>query len=147
MKFVIANDHGGIDLVDPVTSKLKDLGHDIKHVGSFDKKSCDYSDYAQKACDMIKSGQADLGVLICGTGLGMSMSANKIKSIRAACVSEPFSARMARAHNNANVLCIGSRVIGSELCKMIVEEFAKTKFEGGRHQRRIDKISKIEEDN
>lgn len=147
MKFVLANDHGGIDLEPVVKEKLEELGHEVIHVGTFDKNSCDYSDFAVKACEKIKAGEADFGVLICGTGLGMSISANKIKGIRAACVSEPFSARMSRAHNNANVLCLGARVIGSELCKMIVEEFATTDFEGDRHQRRIDKISKIEENN
>ena len=92
-------------------------------------------------------GRADFAILICGTGLGMSISANKIQGIRAACVSEPYSARMSRAHNNANTLCMGARVIGSETCRMIVDEFVNTKFEGGRHQRRVDKIMDIEKSN
>ena len=147
MKFVVANDHGGIDLQPAVCEKLEQLGHEVVHLGTYDTNSCDYSDYVVDACEKIIKNEADLAILICGTGLGMSMSANKVKGIRAACVSEPFSAKMSRAHNNANVLCLGARVIGTELCKMIVEEFASTEFEGGRHQRRVDKIKKIEENN
>lgn len=144
MRYVIGNDHGGLDLVAVVKDELEKLGHEVDHIGAFDNKSVDYSDFAKKACDKIIEGTADFAVLICGTGLGMSLSANKIKGIRAACVSESYSARMSRAHNDANVLCIGARVIGSETCRMIVDEFVKTKFEGGRHQRRVDKIMELE---
>ncbi len=144
MIYAIGNDHGGIDLYDSVKEKLEDLGHEVIHVGTNSKDSVDYSDFAQKACQKVLDGQADFAILICGTGLGMSISANKIDGIRAACVSEAFSARMSRAHNNANCLCIGARVIGSETAKMIVEEFVKTEFEGGRHQRRVNKITEIE---
>ena len=144
MKFVIGNDHGGIDLLEPVREKLIDLGHEVIHVGTDGKESVDYPDFAKLACQKVLDGQADLAILICGTGLGMSMAANKIDGIRAAAVSETFSAKMARAHNNANCLCIGARVIGSEVAKMIVEEFATTDFEGNRHQKRIDKIMRLE---
>lgn len=144
MKYVIGNDHAGIDLYTPIKEKLEELGHEVNHVGTDGKDSVDYSDFAQKACDKVLEGEADFAILVCGTGLGMSISANKIDGIRAACVSEAFSARMSRAHNNANCLCLGARVIGSETAKMIVEEFAKTDFEGGRHQRRVDKITEIE---
>ena len=144
MKYVIGNDHGGIDLYTPIKEKLEELGHEVTHVGTDEKDSVDYSDFAQKACDKVLEGEADFAILVCGTGLGMSITANKIDGIRAACVSEAFSARMSRAHNNANCLCLGARVIGSETAKMIVEEFAKTDFEGGRHQRRVDKITDIE---
>lgn len=144
MIYAIGNDHGGIDLYDSVKETLEDLGHEVIHVGTNSKDSVDYSDFAQKACQKVLDGQADFAILICGTGLGMSISANKIDGIRAACVSEAFSARMSRAHNNANCLCIGARVIGNETAKMIVEEFVKTEFEGGRHQRRVDKITEIE---
>jgi ribose 5-phosphate isomerase B len=146
MRFVIGNDHGGIDLVDSVEEKLIELGHEVEKVGSFSKESCDYADFAQVACDKVVNKEADFAILICGTGVGMSMAANKIKGIRAACVSEGYSARLSRAHNNANCLCIGARVIGSEVCKYIVEEFATTEFQGGRHERRVSKIMKIEED-
>lgn len=145
MNYVIGNDHGGIDLVEVVEEKLKDLGHKVEKVGSFDKESVDYPDYAKKACQKVVDGEADFAILICGTGIGMSLSANKIKGIRAACVSETYSAKMSRAHNNANCLCIGARVIGTEVCKEIIEAFATTDFEGGRHENRVNKIMEIEE--
>lgn len=144
MIYAIGNDHGGIDLYEPIKEKLEELGHEVIHVGTDGKDSVDYSDFAQKACQKVLDNEADFAILVCGTGLGMSISANKIDGIRAACVSEAFSARMSRAHNNANCLCLGARVIGSETAKMIVEEFVITDFEGGRHQRRIDKITEIE---
>ena len=144
MIYAIGNDHGGIDLYEPIKEKLEELGHEVIHVGTDGKDSVDYSDFAQKACQKVLDTEADFAILVCGTGLGMSISANKIDGIRAACVSEAFSARMSRAHNNANCLCLGARVIGSETAKMIVEEFVITDFEGGRHQRRIDKITEIE---
>ncbi|MDD7306297.1 MAG: ribose 5-phosphate isomerase B [Peptoniphilaceae bacterium] len=145
MKYVIGNDHGGIDLVDAVEEKLKELGHQVEKVGTFSKESVDYPDFAKKACQKVIDKEADFAILLCGTGVGMSLSANKIKGIRAACVSETYSAKMSRAHNNANCLCMGARVIGSEVCKDIVEVFASTKFEGGRHEKRVNKIMDIEE--
>ncbi|BFL72417.1 MULTISPECIES: ribose 5-phosphate isomerase B [Anaerococcus] len=144
MKYVIGNDHGGIDLYQPVKEVLENLGHEVIHVGTDSRESVDYSDYASLACEKVLNGKADFAILICGTGLGMSMSANKIDGIRAAAVSECYSAKMSRAHNNANCLCIGARVIGNETAKMIVSEFASTEFEAGRHQRRIDKITELE---
>ena len=144
MIYAIGNDHGGIALYEPIKEKLEQLGHEVIHVGTDGKDSVDYSDFAQKACQKVLDKEADFAILICGTGLGMSISANKIDGIRAASVSESFSARMSRAHNDANCLCLGARVIGSETAKMIVEEFATTDFEGGRHQRRVDKITEIE---
>ena len=140
MIYAIGNDHGGIDLYEPIKEKLEELGHEVIHVGTDGKDSVDYSDFAQKACQKVLDNEADFAILVCGTGLGMSISANKIDGIRAACVSEAFSARMSRAHNNANCLCLGARVIGSETAKMIVEEFVATDFEGGRHQGRLDKL-------
>lgn len=147
MKYVIGNDHGGLELEEVVKDELEKLGHEVYHVGAYDSESVDYSDYAKNACTEVIEGRADFAILICGTGLGMSISANKIQGIRAACVSEAYSARMSRAHNNANTLCIGARVIGSETCRMIVDEFVNTEFEGGRHQRRVDKIMDIENSN
>ena len=147
MKYIIGNDHGGIDLVDSVEEKLLELGHEVEKVGTFTKQSCDYSDFAKKKKKKVLNKEADFAVLICGTGIGMSLAANKFKGIRAACVSETYSAKMSRAHNNSNVLCIGSRVIGSEVAKMIVEIFATTEFEGGRHLKRVNKIKEIEENN
>lgn len=147
MKYIIGNDHGGIDLVDSVEEKLLELGHEVEKVGTYTKDSCDYPDFAKKACEKVLSNEADFAILICGTGLGMSLAANKFKGIRAACVSDVYSAKMSRAHNNCNVLCFGSRVIGSEVAKMIVEVFVNTKFEGGRHSNRVEKITEIEEKN
>lgn len=147
MKYVIGNDHGGLDLVDNVEEKLLELGHDVEKVGTYTRNSCDYSDFAKKACEKVLNKDADYAILICGTGLGMSLTANKFKGIRAACVSDVYSAKMSRAHNNCNVLCFGARVIGQDLAKMIIEVFANTEFEGGRHLNRINKIKEIEESN
>ena len=145
MKFVIGNDHGGIDLVDSIKEALDELGHEYEWVGTFDKSSCDYPDIAKKACQKVLDNEADFAILICGTGIGMSISANKINSIRACVVTDTYSAKMAREHNNSNSLCLGARVLGTELAKMIVKEFANAEFQGDRHQRRIDKISKLDE--
>lgn len=147
MKYVIGNDHGGLDLVEIVKETLESLGHEVIHVGTTGKESVDYPDFANLACQKVLDNEADFAILICGTGIGMSISANKISGIRAAAVSETYSARMSRAHNNANCLCIGARVIGSETAKMIMEEFANTDFEGGRHQKRVDKITNLESNN
>ena len=144
MKYVIGNDHGGIDLYEPVKEKLEEMGHDVIHVGTDGKDSVDYPDFAKLACDKVLNNEADYAILICGTGLGMNISANKIDGIRAVAVSDAFSARMSRAHNNANCLCLGARVIGNETAKLLVEEFVKTPFEGGRHQNRLDKVSGLE---
>lgn len=146
MKYVIGNDHGGLALAEVVKEKVEALGHEAVRIGTFTEDSCDYPDIAEKACKEVLEKRADFAILICGTGIGMSISANKIKGIRAAAVSETYSARMSRQHNNANCLCLGARVIGEETCKMIVEEFVKSDFEGGRHQRRVDKITKLEEE-
>ncbi|MDU5587699.1 MAG: ribose 5-phosphate isomerase B, partial [Finegoldia magna] len=103
-----------------------------------------YPDYAKKVCEEIQQENSDLGILICGTGIGMSLAANKFEGIRAACVSDVYSAKMSRNHNNANVLCIGARVIGDEVAKLIIKTFLENEFEAGRHQRRVDKIMAIE---
>lgn len=144
MKYVIGNDHGGIDLYQPIKEKLEELGHEVIHVGTDGKDSVDYPDFAKLACEKVINKEADFAILVCGTGLGMSISANKIDGIRAASVSDAFSARMSRAHNNANCLCLGARVIGNETAKLLVEEFVNTDYEGGRHQNRLDKIIDLE---
>ena len=115
--------------------------------GTNSAESCDYPVYGEKVARAVVSGEVDQGILICGTGLGISLAANKVKGIRAAVCSEPFTARMARQHNNCNILAFGARVVGGELAKMIVETWLDTEFEGGRHQRRVDMISAIEEKN
>ena len=120
-------------------------GIEFVDVGCYDEKSVDYPDIAKAACDKIVSGECAMGILICGTGIGISMAANKVKGIRAACCSDCFSAKFTRLHNDANVLCFGGRVVGPGLACMMVDEFLHTEFEGGRHQRRVDKITALEE--
>ena len=147
MKIAIGSDHAGFYLKQDLIKYLEEKNIEVKDMGPFDDNRVDYPDYGHAVGHEVIDNKMDFGIVICGSGIGISISANKVKGIRAACVSETFSARMSRAHNNANVLCLGARVIGTEVCKMIVEEFAKTQFEGGRHQRRVDKICKIEEEN
>ena len=112
--------------------------------GTYTAESCDYPAYGEAVGRAVASGEVEQGILICGTGLGISLAANKVKGVRAAVCSEPYTAKMARAHNNCNILAFGARVVGAELAKMIVETWLNTEFEGGRHQRRVDMIMEIE---
>ena len=139
-KIVIAADHGGADLKNELTAELTTLGYDVEDLGADGTESVDYPDYAKKLAQQVASGAFERGVLCCGTGIGMSITANKVKGIRAAVVSDPFSARMSRAHNDANVLCLGGRVIGNGLAKEILHTWLDTPFEEGRHARRVNKI-------
>jgi len=145
MNIVIANDHTSVGLKNEIIKHLnsKDNIH-ITDLGASDNKRSDYPDYAVSALNNWDNAGYDFAVLICGTGAGMCISANKIKGIRAVVCSEPYTAIMARAHNDANVLCIGSRVVGEELAKLITDSFLKTSFEGGRHLDRVKKIMQIE---
>ncbi len=140
----IGCDHGGYTLKNEIIAHLKDHGVKVKDFGSFDSASVDYPDIAVKVTDAIINKEARLGVLVCGTGIGMSMAANKVKGIRAAACSETFSARCTRLHNDANVLCLGGRVIGPSVACEMVDLFLDTDFEGGRHERRVNMISDIE---
>ena len=144
LKIAIASDHGGFELKEILIDYLEKK-YEIIDCGPDNEDSVDYPDYALKVCKKIDKKEVERGILICGTGLGMSYSANKYKGIRAAAVSDPFSAKMAIRHNDAQVLCLGGRVVGEELAKMIVDEYLTHAFDGGRHQRRIDKITEIEE--
>ena len=144
MKIAIASDHGGFELKEALKKHMEDRQISFVDCGAESSASCDYPDFAEKACRLVQQGEAEFAVLICGTGIGMSMSANKMTGIRAALCGETFSAHYTRAHNNANALCMGARVIGAGLAEMILDEFIDTPFEGGRHQRRIDKIADIE---
>ena len=144
MKIVVGSDHGGYDLKEALRRRLEEEGHEVQDVGCHGEP-VDYPDIAKAACDKIVSGECQLGILICGTGIGISMAANKVKGIRAACCSDCFSAKYTRLHNDANVLCFGGRVVGPGLACMMVDEFLNAQFEGGRHQRRVDKISSLEE--
>lgn len=147
MKIAIAADHGGFELKDSMVEYIKSLGNEVMDLGTNSADSVDYPDYAKKVCEEIQQGNSDLGILICGTGIGMSLAANKFEGIRAACVSDVYSAKMSRNHNNANVLCIGARVIGDEVAKLIIKTFLEKEFEAGRHQRRVDKIMAFEKEN
>lgn len=144
MKIAIGCDHAGPALKSEILAHLDEKGVEYIDLGIQEGEKADYPDKAKEVCEKVTSGECDLAVLICGTGIGMSMSANKIKGIRAACCSDYFSAKYTRAHNDANVLCIGARVIGAGLAIELVDVFLETEFEGGRHQRRIDKIAAIE---
>lgn len=145
MKIGIGNDHSALELKAEIIAFVKAKGHEIVDFGTNSSESCDYPKYGEAVGRAVVSGEVDCGILICGTGLGISLAANKVKGVRAAVCSEPFTAKMSRAHNNCNVLAFGARVVGAELAKMIVETWLETEFEGGRHQRRVDLIMEIEE--
>lgn len=144
LKLCIGSDHAGFGLKTEILQQLTETGYDVEDLGTFSEESCDYPDTARAVAEAVAQGKFDLGVLICGTGLGMSMAANKVDGVRAALCSETFSARMARAHNDANIICLGSRVTGGGLALDVVRAFLDADFEGGRHQRRVDKLTAIE---
>lgn len=138
MKLVIASDHAGYGLKENVKKYLTEQGHSVIDCGTNSEDSCDYPLFAKALCKEINDGNAELGILICGTGIGMSMAANKVKGIRAAVCSDYFSAKFTRAHNDANVMCLGARVLGEGLALELIEIFLNTPFEGGKHLRRIN---------
>ena len=142
----IACDHGGYELKCEIIAHLEKRGVEYKDFGCNSLDSVNYPDYAKKLCASIKSGEAYRGILVCGTGIGMSIAANKVKGIRAAAVSEHFSAKYTRLHNNSNVLCLGGRVIGIGTALELVDLFVDTKFEGGRHETRVNKVMAIEQE-
>ena len=137
---VLASDHAGVDLKAEIVRLLDRRGDDCRDLGPADAASVDYPDFAHQLAREILSGRADRGLLICGTGIGMSMAANRHGGIRAALCHDAYTAEMSRRHNNANVLCMGARVVGAGVAEQIVEVFLDTPFEGGRHRRRADKI-------
>ena len=141
---VLGADHGGFELKNTIKNHLENKGYTVIDVGTNSSDSCDYPVFASKACAHVLSGEADLGILVCGTGIGMSMAANKHKGIRAACCSDTFSARLTRLHNNANFLCIGARVLGAGLALDLVDEFVNAEFEGDRHTKRLSLVEDIE---
>jgi ribose 5-phosphate isomerase B len=145
LKVFIASDHGGFKLKEEIYAFLKDLGIQVEDLGPLDMNAVDYPDFAVLVCHQVRSVPNSLGILLCGTGIGMSISANKSKGIRAALCSEPVSAKLAREHNQANVLCIGARMVGPIMAQEIVKAFLNAQFEGGRHIPRVQKIQKIEE--
>lgn len=143
MKVAVGSDHGGLGLKTILIEELKEGGVEVLDVGTNSSESSDYPDYAAKVCDIVLNKEADFGLLICGTGIGMSIAANKHKGIRAALAWNSFMARMARNHNNANVLVLGGRVTGAELAKEILRVFLEETFDGGRHERRVEKIEDL----
>ena len=144
MRIGIGNDHSAVEMKREVMKFLQDLGYEVINYGTDSTESCDYPVYGEKVGQAVALKEVDLGILICGTGVGISLAANKVKGIRAVVCSEPYSARLSRQHNNTNILALGARVVGIELAKMIIEEWLNAEFEGGRHQRRVDMIMDIE---
>lgn len=143
-KLVIGCDHAGYELKLKVIEHLKAQNIEIKDVGTYSTASCDYPDFADALCNAITSGEYERGILICGTGIGMSMAANKHKGIRAACCSDTFSARLTREHNDANVLCFGARVVGEGLAYDLADLFVSTDYEGGKHARRVAMVDALD---
>ena len=140
----IAADHGGFALKEEVKAYLDGKNIAYKDFGTYTTESCDYPQMAKMACLAVTSGECEKALLFCGTGIGISMAANKIKGIRAACCSDYFSAKYTRLHNDANALCLGGRVVGAGLAIELVDVFLNTEFEGGRHERRVSQITELE---
>ena len=141
---VIASDHGGYALKQELMAHLKEKGVEFEDIGTYSEASCNYPEYAERAARGVAEGKYEKGILVCGTGIGISIAANKVKGIRCCACSDCYSAKMSRAHNDANMLALGARVVGTELGRMIAQTFLTSEFEGGRHQRRIDQIAAIE---
>lgn len=144
MNIVIANDQGAVELTDKIIKHLKEAGHSVNYLGIDHEESIDYPDQAEKACNEYKKGNYDFGIVCCGTGIGISIAANKVKDIRCALVPDIYSAEKAKQHNNANFIAFGGRIEYKENPLDILDAFINTDFQGGRHQRRIDKIMSIE---
>ena len=145
MKIAIGNDHTAVEMKNHIKKFLEERGHEVVNFGTDTADRCDYPVYGKKVAEAVASGACERGVLICGTGIGISLAANKVKGIRAAVCSESYSARLTRQHNNANIIAFGARVVGEATAEMIVEEFINAEYEGGRHQKRIDMITAIEQ--
>lgn len=144
MNIIIGCDHGGFELKNEILSRLKTEGHNVTDIGCFSKEAVDYPDIAESLCDRLLQDSFDFGILICGTGIGISIAANKIDGIRAAHLSDAYSASMAKAHNNANVITLGARTLGVELAWTLVQAYMSSAFLGDIHQVRVDKITALE---
>ena len=144
MKIGIGNDHAAVDMKNQVVEYLEGKGYEVVNFGTDTYESCNYPEYGEKVGRAVAAGDVDLGILIFGTGVGISLAANKVKGVRAVVCSEPYSAKLSRQHNNTNILAFGAHVIGIELAKMIIDEWLSAEFEGGRHQTRVDMITAIE---
>ena len=143
MKFYIATDHAGLDLKDYTVELLKQKGHEVVDLGPYDKERVDYPDYANKVCEAVLADKEAQGILICGSGIGMSMAANRHHGIRAALCHDAYTAMVARGHNDANVLCFGERIVGKGVAESILDAWIAGSFEGGRHEGRVAKIEAI----
>lgn len=147
MKIAMGNDHTAIEMKNYIKEFVESKGYEVIDFGTNSTESCDYPEYGEKVGRAVADGKADLGIAICGTGVGISLACNKVRGIRACVCSEPYTAKLSRMHNDSNVLCFGARVIGQEMAKMITEEWLDAKYEGGRHQRRVDMVMDIEKRN
>lgn len=138
------NDHAALEMKNQVMEYLEEKGYEVINYGTNTPESCNYPEFGEKVGRAVVSGEVDCGILICGTGVGISLAANKVKGVRAVVCSEPYSAKLSKQHNNTNILAFGARVVGIELAKMIIDEWLGAEFEGGRHQTRVDMIMAIE---
>ncbi len=145
MKIGLGNDHAALDMKWEIKKYLEDQGYEVVDYGTDTPESCDYPVYGEKVARAVVAKEVDYGILMCGTGIGISLAANKVKGIRAAVCSEPCSAKLSRQHNNANILAMGARIVGIEEAKMIVDAWLNAEFLGGRHAKRVDMITEIEE--
>ncbi len=146
MKIGIGNDHSAVDMKNEISTYIAEkYGYEIVNFGTDSYESCNYPEFGEKVAMAVKNKEVDCGIVICGTGIGISLSANKVKGIRCAVCSEPYSAEMSKRHNNSNMLAFGARVVGVELAKMIVDAWLNAEFEGGRHEKRVALITDIEE--
>ncbi len=143
MKLVLANDHAGVELKFAVKEYLEELGHEVIDIGAQDRTRCDYPVFGKKAGEMVASGEVDGGVLICGTGVGISMAANKVRGVRAVVCSEPVTARLVKEHNHANMIAFGERIVGVEMAKAILDAWLAGEYLGGRHQDRVDMLDRM----
>lgn len=144
MKIVVGSDHGAIELKEAVKAHLKAKGHEVVDYGTHTADSCDYPEYGKITAEAVAAGDCECGIVMCGTGIGISLAANKVKGIRCALLNDCFSAEMAKLHNNANMIALGARVLGQGLALKIVDTYLETEFEGGRHERRVNLITEIE---
>ena len=144
MKIALGCDHGGFERMQEIKAHLEELGHEYVDFGCYSTERAHYPVHGAAAARAVASGECDLGIVICTTGIGISIAANKIKGIRAACCSDTYSSKFTRLHNDANVICVGARVVGEGLAWEIVRTFVETEFEGGKHQRRVDMITALE---
>lgn len=145
MKLAIGNDHAAVEMKKEILAYLEEKGYEVINVGTDSTESFSYPVSGYKVAKMVAGGEVDGGILICGTGIGISLAANKVKGIRACACSDPYTAKMSKMHNNTNIIAFGARVIGVETAKMIVDEWLGAEYEGGRHQARVDMITEIEE--